>query len=56
MLNPITRLIEMYRAIMLYNTVLNIMDFGYVFTFSCAVLIAGHVFFGKLQRMFAEVI
>ena len=56
MLNPITRLIEMYRAIMLYNTFPNIIDFGYVFIFSVVVLIMGHVFFGKLQRRFAEVI
>jgi lipopolysaccharide transport system permease protein len=56
MLNPITRLIEMYRAIMLYNTFPNIIDFGYVFIFSVVVLITGHVFFGKLQRRFAEVI
>jgi ABC-type polysaccharide/polyol phosphate export permease len=56
MLNPITRLIEMYRSVMLYNTVPNIIDFGYVLIFSSIVFIAGHLIFGKLQRRFAEVI
>jgi len=56
MLNPITRLIEMYRAIMLYNTFPNLIDFGYVLVFSIVVLITGQVLFGKLQRRFAEVI
>jgi lipopolysaccharide transport system permease protein len=56
MLNPITRLIEMYRAVMLYNTFPNVIDFGYIFIFSSLVFIVGHLIFGRLQRRFAEVI
>ncbi|MEA3487971.1 MAG: ABC transporter permease [Euryarchaeota archaeon] len=56
MLNPITRLIVMYRSVMLYNRLPNAIDFCYVFIFSCLVLLAGHLFFQKLQSRFAEVI
>ncbi len=56
MLNPITVLIEMYRDIMLYNTVPNIIEFGYVLFVSVLVFIVGHLIFGKLQSRFAEVI
>ena len=56
MLNPITRLIEMYRSVMLYNTFPDVIDFGYVFIFSCLVFIVGHLVFRRLQRRFAEVI
>ena len=56
MLNPITRLMEMYRAIMLYNAVPNIIIFSYVLIISVSVFIVGHLIFGKLQRRFAEVI
>jgi lipopolysaccharide transport system permease protein len=56
MLNPITGLIEMYRDVMLYDALPNIIDFGYVLIISVSVFIVGHVIFGKLQRRFAEVI
>lgn len=56
MLNPITRLIEMYRSVMLYNIFPNIFDFGYVFIFSGLVFVTGHLIFGRMQRRFAEVI
>jgi lipopolysaccharide transport system permease protein len=56
MLNPITGLMEMYRDVMLYNTVPNIIEFGYVLVISALVFIVGHLIFGKLQSRFAEVI
>jgi len=56
MLNPVTRLMELYRDVMLYNAVPNIIDFGYVFIVSLSVFTLGHLIFGKLQRRFAEVI
>jgi len=55
MLNPLTRFIELYRDVMIYNT-FSINDFVYVLISSLLVFISGHVFFRRLQRKFGEVL
>jgi lipopolysaccharide transport system permease protein len=54
MLNPITRLIEMYRDVLLYNTIPSATDFGLVLIFGIFVLVFGSLLFKKLSRRFAE--
>ena len=54
MLNPMTRLIEMYRNVLLYNTVPSVIDFGIVLMFGIFLLIFGSLLFKKLSRRFAE--
>jgi lipopolysaccharide transport system permease protein len=55
MLNPLTRFIELYRDVMIYNT-FSIDDFVYVLTLSLFVFMSGHVFFRRIQRKFGEVL
>lgn len=54
MLNPMTRLIEMYRNILLYDTIPKTTDFGLVFICGMFLLIFGSLLFKKLSRKFAE--
>ncbi len=55
MLNPLTRFIELYRDVMIYNT-FSINDFVYVLILSLLVFTSGHIFFRRLQRKFGEVL
>jgi lipopolysaccharide transport system permease protein len=54
MLNPITRVIGMYRDILLYGTVPSLSDFAIVVTSAILLLGIGTVVFNKLSRRFAE--
>jgi len=54
MLNPITRIIEMYRDILLYGTIPKITDFGLVLVFGIFLSTFGSIIFRKLSRRFAE--
>ena len=54
MLNPIARMIEMYRDILLYNTMPKVTDFGVVLIFGMFLLVFGSLLFKKLSRRFAE--
>jgi lipopolysaccharide transport system permease protein len=54
MLNPITRLINMYRDIFLNGTVPKISDFGIVIMFGLVIFFIGTTVFRKLSRRFAE--
>jgi lipopolysaccharide transport system permease protein len=53
-LNPVTKLIEMYRDIFLRGVVPNILDFAILLAFGLALVLVGTMIFGKLQRRFAE--
>ena len=54
MLNPMTRLIDMYRNVLLYNTMPKVTDFGLVFISGMFLLVFGSLLFKKLSRRFAE--
>jgi lipopolysaccharide transport system permease protein len=54
MLNPITRLIEMYRDILLNDSFPKITDFALTFMFGVFLFILGSLLFRKLNRRFAE--
>ncbi|MDI6896848.1 ABC transporter permease [Methanocella conradii] len=54
MLNPIARLISMYRDVFLYGVVPALSDFLITLTFSAALLMAGAAIFKRLSRRFAE--
>jgi len=54
MLNPITRLINMYRDIILDGTIPKISDFVIVLIFGAILLLVGSAIFRKLSRRFAE--
>ncbi len=54
MLNPITRLIGMYRDIFLNGTIPGILDFTIVLVSGLILLITGSILFKKLSRKFAE--
>lgn len=54
MLNPITRLIEMYRDVLLYDSVPKITDFVITFIFGISLFIFGSILFRRLSRRFAE--
>ncbi len=54
MLNPITRLINMYRDIFLNGMFPKISDFGIVFVFDLLLVFIGTAIFRKLSRRFAE--
>ncbi|OBZ34643.1 ABC transporter permease [Methanohalophilus sp. DAL1] len=54
MLNPITRLMVMYRDILLYHTIPSISDFLLVTGFALTLMIVGSGIFNKLSRKFAE--
>jgi|SRR5659263_139740 len=54
MLNPITRLIEMYRNVLINGKVPGLVDFGIVIIFGIVLFILGSWLFGKLSPRFAE--
>jgi lipopolysaccharide transport system permease protein len=54
MLNPITRLVTMYRDILLNGTIPKISDFAIVILFGIILLFTGTLLFKKLSRRFAE--
>lgn len=54
MLNPITRLIEMYRGVLLFNRLPGITDLGIVIFSGIVLLILGSLLFSKLSSRFAE--
>jgi lipopolysaccharide transport system permease protein len=54
MLNPITRLISMYRDIILDGTIPKISDFAIVLLFGLMLFFIGATVFKKLSRRFAE--
>jgi lipopolysaccharide transport system permease protein len=54
MLNPITRLIEMYRGVLLYNRLPGLMDLGIVIFSGIVLLILGSLLFSRLSSRFAE--
>lgn len=54
MLNPVTRLIGMYRDIFLNGTIPKLSDFAIVLIFGISMLIIGSMIFKKLSRRFAE--
>ncbi|MCD6493647.1 MAG: ABC transporter permease, partial [Archaeoglobaceae archaeon] len=56
MLNPLTRFIEIYRDIMIYNKLPSIENLMYVTIVSLLIFITGHLFFIKIQRKFGEVL
>ncbi|MEM3139618.1 MAG: ABC transporter permease, partial [Archaeoglobaceae archaeon] len=55
LLNPLTAIIELYRGIMLYNT-LEVDLFFYSILSSAVIFLAGYWVFEKLQRRFGEVL
>lgn len=54
MLNPITRLIEMYRGVLLYGRLPGLMDLGIVIFSGIVLLTLGSLLFRKLSYRFAE--
>ncbi len=54
MLNPVTRLIVMYRDVLLYQKIPVFMDFGIVILSGLIVLVIGSLLFRKLSPRFAE--
>src|SRR5271157_4211251 len=54
MLNPVTRVIGMYRDIFLNGTIPGLSDFLVVLAFVAILLIVGNLVFSKLSRRFAE--
>ena len=54
MLNPITRMIEMYRDVLLYDKIPEFMDFGIVILSGIVILVLGSLLFKKLSSRFAE--
>ena len=54
MLNPVTRLIEMYRDVLLVGKIPSLMDFGLVIMFGIVLFISGSWIFRKLSPRFAE--
>lgn len=54
MLNPITRLIEMYRGVLLYGRLPGLMDMGIVIISGIVLLLVGSLLFKKLSYRFAE--
>ena len=53
-LNPMTHIIDAYRAIFYYQQVPNLGVLGILFAISMALLVAGYFVFKKLQKGFAE--
>ncbi|MBU3968014.1 MAG: ABC transporter permease [Euryarchaeota archaeon] len=54
MLNPITRMIEMYRDVLLYGKLPGLMDIGIVLIFGIVLFLFGSWLFRKLSPRFAE--
>ncbi len=53
-LNPMSHIIDGYRAIFFYQTAPNFVSLGLTFVFSFVLMIAGYFIFDKLQKGFAE--
>ncbi len=53
-LNPMTQIIDCYRAVFLYHTMPNMLHLFLVFILSVIVVILGYAIFKKLERGFAE--
>lgn len=56
LLNPVTRLIEMYRDILMNGTLPGLDDFLVVAFFGVVLVVAGSITFARLSRRFAEVV
>jgi len=56
MLNPLTRLILIYRDVMIVGKLPSIEDIAVVIGFTALALLLGNYVFGKLERRFAELI
>lgn len=56
MLNPLTRLMLMYRDILVTSTLPSLSDFAVVIGLGALVFLVGSFTFAKLQRRFAEAI
>ena len=56
MLNPLTRLVIIYRDIMVIGKLPSIEDISVVIGFTALALLLGNYIFGKLERRFADVI
>ncbi|MFA4956995.1 MAG: ABC transporter permease [Candidatus Methanoperedens sp.] len=54
MLNPITRLIEMYRDVLLFDSIPGIIDFGFTIVSGIILFVFGSWLFKRLSRRFAE--
>ena len=54
MLNPMTRIIGMFRDSLIYNTQLNIMDVTYAFVFALILFGIGYLIFRRLEPGLAE--
>jgi lipopolysaccharide transport system permease protein len=54
LLNPVTRVMVMYRDIFISGTIPGLSDFLVVLAFAAILLIAGNLVFSKLSRRFAE--
>lgn len=53
-LNPMTHIIDAYRAIFYYQEIPNLKAIGILFAISMAILVIGYFIFKKLQKGFAE--
>ncbi|MFI3307221.1 MAG: ABC transporter permease [Mycoplasmatota bacterium] len=53
-LNPMTHIIDAYRAVLFYQTTPDFLSLGLTFFFSIILLFVGYFIFDKLQRGFAE--
>jgi lipopolysaccharide transport system permease protein len=56
MLNPLARIIIMYRDVMVAGNLPTINNFLYVIAFGIAIYIIGRLIFARLQRRFAEAV
>ena len=56
MLNPLTRLVIIYRDIMIIGKLPSVEDIAVVIGFTALALLLGNYVFGKLERRFAELI
>ncbi len=54
MLNPLVRLLNAYRDVMIYGRIPNIYDLDYVLAITLILLVVGHVIFNKLEKGFVE--
>jgi len=55
LLNPLTRLIIIYKDVTIYGTLPSVYDFLVVIGFAAFFIVAGNYVFNRLQRRFAEV-
>lgn len=54
MLNPLVRLLNAYRDVMIYGKIPDLMDLFYVLVATLIVLVIGHIIFKKLEKGFVE--